>query len=97
MATCRVDLLFAIGGAPAAALAGAAVDAGMAHDRVRHFATSDAAADAVAAVVQRGDVVLDQRIARREDGSCGGSADGGARLMLLTSSTSFTSSCRRST
>ena len=58
VATCRVDLLFAIGGAPAAALAGAAVDAGMAHDRVRHFATSDAAADAVAAVVQRGDVVL---------------------------------------
>jgi UDP-N-acetylmuramyl pentapeptide synthase len=30
----------------------------MPHDRVRHLATSDAAADAVAAVVQRGDVVL---------------------------------------
>jgi UDP-N-acetylmuramoyl-tripeptide--D-alanyl-D-alanine ligase len=57
-ATRRVDLLFAVGAAPAAALAGAAIEAGMSHDRVRHLATSDAAADAVAAVVQRGDVVL---------------------------------------
>jgi UDP-N-acetylmuramoyl-tripeptide--D-alanyl-D-alanine ligase len=58
VATRRVDLLFAVGAAPAAALAGAAIEAGMSHDRVRHLATSDAAADAVAAVVQRGDVVL---------------------------------------
>jgi len=57
-ATRRVDLLFAVGDAPAAALADAAIEAGMSHDRVRHLATSDAAADAVAAIVQRGDVVL---------------------------------------
>ena len=58
VATRRVDLLFAVGDAPAAALADAAIEAGMSHDRVRHLATSDAAADAVAAIVQRGDVVL---------------------------------------
>ena len=57
-ATSRVDLLFAVGGAPAAALADAAVGAGMSRDRVRHVATSELAADAVAAAVQRGDVVL---------------------------------------
>jgi UDP-N-acetylmuramoyl-tripeptide--D-alanyl-D-alanine ligase len=54
----RVDLLFTVGGAPAAALADAAVAGGMAPDRVRHYATSDEAASAVAAVVTRGDVVL---------------------------------------
>ena len=58
VAVSRVDLLFAVGGAPAAALADAAVDAGMSRDRVRHVATSELAADAVAAGVQRGDVVL---------------------------------------
>jgi len=58
VATRRVDVLFAVGAAAAAALAGAAVEAGMPHDRVRHLATSDAAAEAVGAVVRRGDVVL---------------------------------------
>jgi len=58
VATRRVDLLFAVGGAPAAALAGAAVDGGMPHDRVHHVATSELAADAVAGAVQPGDVVL---------------------------------------
>ena len=57
-AAARVDLLFTVGGAPAQALAAAAVDAGMARDRVRHFASSDEAAGAVAAIVSRGDVVL---------------------------------------
>jgi len=54
----RLDLLFAVGSGAAAALADAAVGAGMPRDRVRHFATSDQAADAVASIVRRGDVVL---------------------------------------
>jgi len=53
-----VDVLFAVGGAPAIALADAAVAAGMSLDRVRHFATSDEAAEAAANEVQRGDLVL---------------------------------------
>jgi UDP-N-acetylmuramoyl-tripeptide--D-alanyl-D-alanine ligase len=57
-ATAPVDLLFAVGGTPAAALASAAIASGMSADSVRHYATSDAAADAVAAVVQPGDLVL---------------------------------------
>jgi UDP-N-acetylmuramoyl-tripeptide--D-alanyl-D-alanine ligase len=57
-AAAGVDVLFAIGGAPAAALADAAVAAGMSSARVRHFATSDEAAGAIAAAVEPGDVVL---------------------------------------
>jgi UDP-N-acetylmuramoyl-tripeptide--D-alanyl-D-alanine ligase len=57
-AAAPVDLLFAVGGAPASALASAAVAAGMSADSVRHYATSDAAADAVVAAVQPGDLVL---------------------------------------
>jgi UDP-N-acetylmuramoyl-tripeptide--D-alanyl-D-alanine ligase len=53
-----VDVLFAVGGAPAIALADAAVAAGMSLDRVRHFATSDEAAEAAANDVRRGDLVL---------------------------------------
>jgi len=53
-----IDLLLTVGGPPAAALADAAVEAGMGRDRARHFATSDLAADAIAAEVRRGDVVL---------------------------------------
>jgi UDP-N-acetylmuramoyl-tripeptide--D-alanyl-D-alanine ligase len=56
--TARVDVLFAVGGGPAAALAQAAVDAGMPHANVRHFATSDEAAAAAVATIQRGDLVL---------------------------------------
>jgi UDP-N-acetylmuramoyl-tripeptide--D-alanyl-D-alanine ligase len=53
-----IDQLIAVGGAPAEALAAAAVFAGMAAKSVRHFATSDEAALAVAAMVDEGDVVL---------------------------------------
>ena len=53
-----VDLLVAIGGAPAEALAEAAVDAGLDAAAVRHFATSDEAAGPVAAMLRAGDVVL---------------------------------------
>jgi len=53
-----IDHLIAVGGAPAEALAAAAVSAGMAAKSVRHFATSDEAALAVAAMVDEGDVVL---------------------------------------
>jgi UDP-N-acetylmuramoyl-tripeptide--D-alanyl-D-alanine ligase len=54
----RVDLLMTVGGDAARALARAAVAAGMAPESVRHFATSDEAADAIAACVRPGDVVL---------------------------------------
>jgi UDP-N-acetylmuramoyl-tripeptide--D-alanyl-D-alanine ligase len=57
-AKARVDILFAVGGAPAAALADAAIDAGMPRGQVRHFTTSDQAADAAMAVVKTGDLVL---------------------------------------
>jgi UDP-N-acetylmuramoyl-tripeptide--D-alanyl-D-alanine ligase len=57
-AAAGVDLLFSIGGAAAAALADAAVAAGMAPANVRHFPTSDAAAGEVAAALRDGDVVL---------------------------------------
>jgi UDP-N-acetylmuramoyl-tripeptide--D-alanyl-D-alanine ligase len=57
-AASRVDVLFAVGGAPAAALAEAAVAAGMPRANVRHFATSDEAAAAAVAIVRPGDVVL---------------------------------------
>ncbi len=57
-ATAGVDLVLAVGGAPARALADAAVAAGMAAASVRYFTTSDAAADAAAALVRRGDLVL---------------------------------------
>jgi UDP-N-acetylmuramoyl-tripeptide--D-alanyl-D-alanine ligase len=57
-ANAGIDLLFAVGGGPASALARAAVDAGMREDDVRYFATSDEAAVAVAGAVRPGDVVL---------------------------------------
>ncbi len=53
-----VNVLVSIGGAPAEALAEAAVTAGLAASAVRHFATSDDAAAPVAAMLQTGDVVL---------------------------------------
>jgi UDP-N-acetylmuramoyl-tripeptide--D-alanyl-D-alanine ligase len=58
VAQAHVDVLFAVGGAPARALADAAVAAGMPAAGVRYCATSDEAADAAAAVVTRGDLVL---------------------------------------
>jgi UDP-N-acetylmuramoyl-tripeptide--D-alanyl-D-alanine ligase len=53
-----VDVLITVGGPPAKALADAAIAAGMPRARVIHVTTSEEAADAAAAVVQRGDVVL---------------------------------------
>jgi len=57
-ARARVDLLITVGGAAAAALGAAAVDAGLPRANVRHFATSDETADAVAAEIRSGDLVL---------------------------------------
>jgi UDP-N-acetylmuramoyl-tripeptide--D-alanyl-D-alanine ligase len=53
-----VHILIAVGGPAAAALAKAAVSAGMAEPNVQYFATSDEAADLVLTLVQPGDVVL---------------------------------------
>ena len=53
-----LDLLIAVGGGPAESLARAAVQGGMAAGSVRYFSTSDDAAEAVASLVQPGDVVL---------------------------------------
>jgi UDP-N-acetylmuramoyl-tripeptide--D-alanyl-D-alanine ligase len=57
-AAAGIDLVIAIGGDAAAALADAAAAAGMTADRVRHYATSDEAAGAVAPLIAPGDVVL---------------------------------------
>lgn len=56
----RADLalLLAVGGEPAAALAGAAVEAGMGSERVVHAEDSDSAAAALMARLEDGDVVL---------------------------------------
>ena len=53
-----VDVLVAVGGPAAEALASAARATGIAADQVHHYTTSAEAADAVAALVQPGDVVL---------------------------------------
>jgi len=58
VAAAAVDALFAVGGMPAEALVAAAVAAGLDRSRVRLFAGSAEAGDAVAAFVQSGDVVL---------------------------------------
>jgi UDP-N-acetylmuramoyl-tripeptide--D-alanyl-D-alanine ligase len=50
--------LFAVGGAPARALADAAIDAGMPASNVTYFETSDVAAPAIASAIRAGDVVL---------------------------------------
>jgi UDP-N-acetylmuramoyl-tripeptide--D-alanyl-D-alanine ligase len=57
-AAARLDLLIAVGGDAAAALADAAVAGGLSRTRSRHLATSDEAADALAALIQPGDLVL---------------------------------------
>jgi UDP-N-acetylmuramoyl-tripeptide--D-alanyl-D-alanine ligase len=54
----NVDILMAVGGGPAEALASAAVAAGMPAGSVRYFATSDEAAAAVTGLVRAGDLVL---------------------------------------
>jgi UDP-N-acetylmuramoyl-tripeptide--D-alanyl-D-alanine ligase len=50
--------LFAIGGAPARALADAAIAAGLPAGSVTYFENSDIAAPAIAAAIRAGDVVL---------------------------------------
>ncbi|MBI3491574.1 MAG: UDP-N-acetylmuramoyl-tripeptide--D-alanyl-D-alanine ligase [Acidobacteria bacterium] len=57
-AEARVDVLLAVGGDAARALAEAAVAAGMPRARVRHFATSEEAAEAAVALVTGADLVL---------------------------------------
>ncbi len=54
----RLDALIAVGGGAASALAAAAVAGGLAQERVQHVAKSGLAADAVAALVRPGDVIL---------------------------------------
>jgi len=58
VAASRVDVLLTFGGAPATALADAAVAAGMPHDRVRHVATSAEAAALATELIRSGDLVL---------------------------------------
>jgi UDP-N-acetylmuramoyl-tripeptide--D-alanyl-D-alanine ligase len=53
-----VDLLIAVGGAPARALAEAAIAAGMARSNVHYFETSDEAAASAVSLVRAGDLVL---------------------------------------
>jgi UDP-N-acetylmuramoyl-tripeptide--D-alanyl-D-alanine ligase len=50
--------LVTVGGAPALAMAKAAVDAGMPGSAVQHVGTSDAAADVLVAMLRPGDLVL---------------------------------------
>ena len=57
-AAAGIARLFAVGGAPALALAEAAVAAGMARVAVTHVETSELAAPIVADAVRAGDVVL---------------------------------------
>jgi UDP-N-acetylmuramoyl-tripeptide--D-alanyl-D-alanine ligase len=57
-AAAGVDLLFTVGGQAAVALGNAAVKAGLPRESVRHFATSDAAADAAVSEAKAGDLVL---------------------------------------
>ena len=57
-ASAGVDVLLAVGGAPARALADGAIAAGMPAASVRYFETSDEAAAAAVALVKSGDLVL---------------------------------------
>ena len=57
-AVARIDLLLTVGGPPAAALADAAIVAGLPRSRVRHFPTSDDAAADLMSFVRGGDLVL---------------------------------------
>ena len=57
-ASAGVDVLLAVGGAPARALADGAIAAGMPAASVRYFETSDEAAAAAVALVKTGDLVL---------------------------------------
>jgi UDP-N-acetylmuramoyl-tripeptide--D-alanyl-D-alanine ligase len=57
-AAASLDLLIAVGGEAARALADAAVAAGLPRTHVQHAATSEAAADVVVSAIRRGDVIL---------------------------------------
>jgi UDP-N-acetylmuramoyl-tripeptide--D-alanyl-D-alanine ligase len=57
-AAAGLDMLIAVGSAPAAALAEAAVSAGMRADAVTHVATRDEAADVALSRIRAGDLVL---------------------------------------
>ena len=57
-AEAKVDVVIAVGGEPARALADAAVAAGIGRANVLYVATSDEAADAAATLIRRGDLVL---------------------------------------
>jgi UDP-N-acetylmuramoyl-tripeptide--D-alanyl-D-alanine ligase len=57
-AAAGLDLLYAVGGAPARALAAAAIEAGMPASAVVYLANSDLAAPVVAGAVRDGDLVL---------------------------------------
>jgi UDP-N-acetylmuramoyl-tripeptide--D-alanyl-D-alanine ligase len=57
-AASHVDLLLTVGGAPAMALAEAAVAAGLPREHVRHVATSQEAANLAAQLIGPGDLVL---------------------------------------
>jgi UDP-N-acetylmuramoyl-tripeptide--D-alanyl-D-alanine ligase len=57
-AAAKIDALIAVGGVPAAALADAAIRSGLPRSAVRHCTTSDEAAEAAAALVRSGDLVL---------------------------------------
>jgi UDP-N-acetylmuramoyl-tripeptide--D-alanyl-D-alanine ligase len=54
----QVDVLVAVGGPAAAALATAAINAGMPSGNVRHIATSEEAATVAVGLIRNGDVVL---------------------------------------
>jgi len=58
VAHARIDVLYTVGGPPARAMSDAATAAGMPPANVRFFATSDEAAEATAALVGDGDLVL---------------------------------------
>jgi UDP-N-acetylmuramoyl-tripeptide--D-alanyl-D-alanine ligase len=57
-AQCAVDVLVVIGGAAADGLVDGAISGGMPADRIHRFADSPAAADAIGALLEPGDVVL---------------------------------------
>jgi UDP-N-acetylmuramoyl-tripeptide--D-alanyl-D-alanine ligase len=57
-ARASVDVLIAVGGPPARAMAEAAAAAGLGRGRVLHFESSDEAAEAVSRMARRGDLIL---------------------------------------
>jgi UDP-N-acetylmuramoyl-tripeptide--D-alanyl-D-alanine ligase len=54
----RIDVLYAVGGAPARAIVDGALEEGLPRDRAHYFEKSDAAAPVIAGDIRDGDVVL---------------------------------------